>query len=106
MIDWKKARCAGSKDPAFFPDDDVVEAAPHIQVMCAMCPINAGCLAWALEMESRDGEAGVWGGTTPFQRRKLKVVKQRQSCPVCGDDAVVAKHRGEICISCGASWLI
>lgn len=105
MIDWKSGRCAGSKDPAFLLDDDE-PIAPHVLVMCATCPINPACLAFALANETRNGEAGVWGGTTPTQRRKMKVVKNRQACPVCDDDAVVVKGRGEICISCGASWLI
>jgi WhiB family redox-sensing transcriptional regulator len=42
------------------------EAAKRI---CASCPVRANCLVSAL----RTGEsAGIWGGTTPEERRILR----------------------------------
>jgi WhiB family redox-sensing transcriptional regulator len=36
------------------------------KAICARCPVAADCLAWALGA----GEpAGIWGGTTPEERR-------------------------------------
>ena len=38
--------------------------------VCAGCPVTADCLKWAL----RAGEpAGIWGGTTPDERRYLRL---------------------------------
>jgi WhiB family redox-sensing transcriptional regulator len=56
----------------FFP---VGEAGPALMQaeaakrICASCPVRANCLASAL----RAGEsAGIWGGTTPEERRILR----------------------------------
>jgi WhiB family transcriptional regulator, redox-sensing transcriptional regulator len=39
------------------------------KAICSRCPVAAQCLDWAL----RAGEpAGIWGGTTPEERRLLR----------------------------------
>lgn len=72
--DWTEdAACRGVDPEVFFPiatdgvaGDQEVAAA---KAVCARCPVAADCLAWAL----RAGEAyGVWGGTTPGERRELR----------------------------------
>jgi len=56
----------------FFPLGDFgLSARPAAAAMaiCARCPVRAECLDWAL----RVGEpAGIWGGTTPDERRRLR----------------------------------
>lgn len=67
------AACRGVDPELFFPvstrgpaQEDVAEA----KRVCARCPVAAECLAWAL----RAGEsAGIWGGTTPEERRYLRL---------------------------------
>lgn len=67
------AACRGVDPELFFPVsvtgpalDQVTEA----KKVCAGCPVVADCLAWAL----RAGEpVGVWGGTTPEERRYLRL---------------------------------
>jgi hypothetical protein len=100
--------CQGFQDPRFLEDDpDLVRPDVDIQVMCLRCPVRADCLEYALEHEDNNGEAGIWGGTTPFQRRQLKVKKlSRVRCPGCDSDAVEPTGRGEVCLSCGISWLV
>jgi WhiB family transcriptional regulator, redox-sensing transcriptional regulator len=56
----------------FFP---VSESGPALReiaaakAICARCPVAADCRDWAL----RSGEvAGIWGGTTPAERRLLR----------------------------------
>jgi WhiB family redox-sensing transcriptional regulator len=67
------AACRGVDPEIFFPVstagpalEDVAEA----KRVCAGCPVTADCLSWAL----RAGEsAGIWGGTTPDERRYLRL---------------------------------
>lgn len=114
MEPWEEIRlwgprglCYNSEDPRMTdvpedqqrPDSDIAQR-------CARCPVNQLCLQYALETEAPGGEEGIWGGTTPYQRRQLKSEKSRIYCPGCGSDAVVAQGRGEICLSCGASWIV
>jgi WhiB family transcriptional regulator, redox-sensing transcriptional regulator len=53
----------------FFPLGETGPSAGEIaaaKAVCARCPVAAQCLDWAI----RAGEpAGIWGGTTPEERR-------------------------------------
>ncbi len=62
-----------SIDPElFFPVSDSAPPATELaaaKAICAHCQVAAECLDWAL----RAGEpAGIWGGTTPDERRLLR----------------------------------
>jgi WhiB family redox-sensing transcriptional regulator len=60
------AICLGA-DPSIFDGDsltDVLEA----KKICSACPIQAMCLEWAAQTQ----DAGVWGGSTPDERKKLR----------------------------------
>jgi WhiB family transcriptional regulator, redox-sensing transcriptional regulator len=68
---------AACRDPdvdpeIFFPLAEAGPGAREIaaaRAVCARCPVVMYCLDWAL----RAGEpAGVWGGTTPGERRRLR----------------------------------
>lgn len=99
--------CRGSGLTGFLLDDRLVrQPDPEVAQICWRCPIREGCLAYALETEVDEGEAGVWGGTTPFQRELLKVERSRVKCPYCESTGVFPTGRGEICMSCGHSWLV
>ena len=66
---WRgDARCRGTEAEVFYapgtdgPDSDVARA------MCLGCPVRVQCLDFAVAT----GELfGVWGGTTPRERRRL-----------------------------------
>jgi hypothetical protein len=100
--------CRGSDNPAFLVDDpDQHFPDPYVTRVCQRCQLRPDCLAYALDNEASDGEAGVWGGTTPYQRRQLKTEKlNRVRCPGCLSESVMATDRGELCLSCGLSWLV
>jgi hypothetical protein len=87
-------------------DNDLHVMPSDMQLICDKCPVRSLCLDFAMRTEDPDGEAGYWGGTTPFQRQQLKRDRSRVKCPGCGSDAVVAEGRGEICLSCGISWTV
>lgn len=68
---------AACRDPGvdpeiFFPLGEIGPGAGQIaaaRAVCARCPVVSQCLDWAL----RAGEpAGIWGGTTPDERRRLR----------------------------------
>jgi len=100
-------RCVGSKDERFLLEDPGQRwPDTEIALICALCPVAVQCLAYALTEEANDGELGIWGGTTPYQRRQLKADRARKSCPRCEASAIVMAGRGEICLSCGVSWII
>lgn len=69
------AACRGpGVDPElFFPVSEYGPAVRQVAVakaICARCPVASDCLVWAL----RAGEAaGIWGGTTPEERRELRL---------------------------------
>lgn len=61
--------CATTDPELFFPE----KGAPRGQVsrakkVCSNCQYIKSCLEWAL----RNKEIGVWGGTTPNERRILR----------------------------------
>jgi WhiB family redox-sensing transcriptional regulator len=43
------------------------------KAVCGPCPVRAACLQAALDNEHRDG---IWGGTTPDERKDLYPVRQ------------------------------
>jgi WhiB family redox-sensing transcriptional regulator len=70
---WRtQSLCRDSNSELFFPVGatgialDQIEAAKEI---CQVCPVHRQCLEFALHTNQ---EAGVWGGTTEEERRKLR----------------------------------
>lgn len=64
---WSEdAACVGIHD-AFFPEQGH-PATPALRV-CRRCPVRAECLEVALANKEDDG---IWGGTTPRQRRAIR----------------------------------
>lgn len=60
------AACGGVDVPEiFFLDFDRLD--PAVKALCASCPIRRECLAAGL-----DEPYGIWGGTTPHMREKLR----------------------------------
>lgn len=73
---------------------------PAALAYCSRCQVAATCLDWALD----NGEVGVWGGTSTFQRRALKRRLHRTRCPTCTSEEIVQEGDHEICLACGVSW--
>ncbi len=70
---WRDEAACRDMDPDLFfpigttgPALDQIEAAKGI---CRACPVRHFCLEYAL---STNQEAGVWGGTSEDERRKLR----------------------------------
>lgn len=61
--------CTTAPDPdLWFPE--VGQSAQPAIAVCAHCPVAGACLGYALSLSANT--AGVWGGTSEEQRRKLR----------------------------------
>jgi len=68
---WQqRAACRGKGTAAWFPEpgDDPEPA----RVICQSCPVNAECLEFAFGVVDARLLAGVWGGTSERERRRLR----------------------------------
>ncbi|MFF9898470.1 WhiB family transcriptional regulator [Streptomyces longispororuber] len=63
----EEALCAQTDPEAFHPR--VGESSAAAKRVCAVCPVRAACLAYALGQPEL---AGVWGGLTPLERGQLR----------------------------------
>jgi len=85
-----------SADPElFFPPgygDAYTSWVEKARAVCRSCPQRAACLQWALTHPSM-AEHGIWGGTTPMQRRAWLRANQKTpkrdkqpevTCTECG----------------------
>ena len=72
--DWRAdAACRYADPELFFPDGDMRSARAEVKtakLICRGCPVSATCLSWALA--SGGQEAGIWGGLTEDERRRLR----------------------------------
>ena len=67
--DWQRyGLCHGKGCDPWFPKSRR-SIAPGAAV-CARCPVAQECLEYALSLE--DNPDGIWAGTTPDDRRRLK----------------------------------
>jgi WhiB family transcriptional regulator, redox-sensing transcriptional regulator len=65
---WRPAAACRDVDTAvFFPSRDADYGAAR--AVCACCPVTDDCLNYAL---AHPDLLGMWGGTTPRERRRLR----------------------------------
>lgn len=72
-VQWAARPACQDADPElFFPitwGDRPGRSVEQAIDICRTCPVQRACLDWAV----RTGEVdGIWGGTTPAERRKLR----------------------------------
>ncbi|MCO6011469.1 WhiB family transcriptional regulator [Actinoallomurus purpureus] len=70
----QNCRRPGADPEAWFPDAPRTKVArlayeADARQLCAGCPLTDACLERALERNERHG---IWGGTTPGQRRRMR----------------------------------
>ena len=64
-----KALCLQVDPDLFFPSGYSLSEIAACKRVCSQCEVRLQCLAHALEA---DEQHGVWGGTTPLERERLK----------------------------------
>lgn len=67
---WRSAGLCLRHDPELFFPNAAEDPAPALAI-CRSCPVAGSCLAAALDAGECDG---VWGGTTPEERRRMRQV--------------------------------
>ena len=74
--DWiRRAACGGLDADVFYPYASNPDAYEPAKGVCRDCPVRAMCLEYALDNDER---YGVWGGTDPEERRRLKRLDMRR----------------------------
>ena len=67
--DFTNASCKEIGVELFFPEDSgFSHEERYVKKLCNECPIIKECLEWALHHEN----FGIWGGTTPMDRRVIR----------------------------------
>lgn len=70
-----RAACAAHPDPdLWFTETD--QARQQAAAVCAVCSVKAECLRYAL---ASPGLPGIWGGTTPETRARLRKQARRHT---------------------------
>lgn len=95
MGTWREQAACRGLDPAlFFPEkgDDGHAA----KAVCAVCPVRAECLRWALTVPEKDG---IWGGVAPHARRGRTI----PHCIDCDRVYVRTDVRMRLCDDCRAA---
>lgn len=71
---WKDdAACRDEDQDLFFPESEIY-IDPTTLAICAACPVREPCLEYALV---NNEEYGIWGGTSPYQRRRIRRMRRR-----------------------------
>ncbi|MGA9275821.1 WhiB family transcriptional regulator [Ilumatobacter sp.] len=68
---WDLGACRGLDAAIFYPDDEA--EAQAAKSVCASCAVQSTCLDYALTSREK---AGVWGGATERDRRRI--IRQRR----------------------------
>lgn len=72
---WRRdAECRDApSDSLWFPDESMMRPAiAEAKILCGGCPVRNACLEYALAMDSRNDQFGIWAATTPEQRRRMR----------------------------------
>jgi WhiB family redox-sensing transcriptional regulator len=68
---WDQGACKGLNSDMFYPDDEA--SAASAKAVCESCAVQSTCLEHALTIREK---AGVWGGATERDRRRI--IRQRR----------------------------
>jgi WhiB family transcriptional regulator, redox-sensing transcriptional regulator len=72
-LTWRdRGRCKGADPTVFYPEDDE-DPGEVAKAICESCGVREACLEYAITTREK---AGVWGGYTARERRRI--VRQRR----------------------------
>jgi WhiB family transcriptional regulator, redox-sensing transcriptional regulator len=89
---WRTRGVCQNVDPeTFFPAPS--EPADAAVALCRTCDVQGACLAWALDV----GDChGVWGATTPRERRAMLVAWRSQAYRMPAPDGADAEFTADL----------
>jgi WhiB family redox-sensing transcriptional regulator len=101
--DWvEQANCKQTDPDAFFPEQGM--NAGWAKRVCGECPVQAECLAYAL---NRPEHHGIWGGLTERERKEVRRELRPPNsppppgfCPNGHNLAVTGRSRQGRCVQC------
>lgn len=70
--------CRGMNPSLFFPDRGDKAGVAAAKAVCAVCPVTAQCVEYALSLPLSVDKAGIFGGLTAQELRRLKQGRNRQ----------------------------
>jgi WhiB family transcriptional regulator, redox-sensing transcriptional regulator len=106
---WMSQGSCRDEDPElFFALTDKKEPDPRAEACCNRCSVRDECLDWAMIRDADAYAHGVWGGTSPRGRQRLKRFIARRHCPLCASDHVRIDPDSTVqtCLDCGQAWLM
>jgi len=71
LPDFSGAVCATVDPELFFPEAGKHNSVHKAKFLCRQCPVLLVCRDFAL---NENIKIGIWGGTTPTERRKLRAL--------------------------------
>ncbi|MGH8874410.1 MAG: WhiB family transcriptional regulator [Acidimicrobiia bacterium] len=66
---WREAAACRDLALSFFPTPDDSEGIALAKSVCAACPVQGDCLAYAIETNQSEG---IWGAHTASERARLR----------------------------------
>jgi WhiB family transcriptional regulator, redox-sensing transcriptional regulator len=73
--DWMSDASCKDEDPeSFFPVGEQDVRITEAKIVCGRCAVKAECLDYAIYTDSA---FGIWGGTTEAERRRIKIIRNR-----------------------------
>jgi WhiB family redox-sensing transcriptional regulator len=91
-LGWmSRGACQGEDPELFFPftaNGAAVHQITAAKAVCARCPVRAICLAYAVTT----GQDGIWGGTTPEERRALQAHPGSPPVPAANPARTPGEH--------------
>jgi WhiB family transcriptional regulator, redox-sensing transcriptional regulator len=103
------ARCAQrDQDPElWFPANGDRATAERAKAICRICPVRSACLEWALAANER---TGIWGGTTPNERRAQRRTDARTLISAIRGNTTADIQRNLRCLTtselgCAPAWM-
>ena len=87
---WRdRAACIDADPDLFFSERTDRGVYKEALAICAKCVVREDCLDWAIKKRS---DYGVFGGTTPDERRRIRRRRQDRARKPCGTVAAYVRH--------------
>ena len=72
-MNFEEAKCRGVDPDLFYPKRGDNYSVSQARLICNKCNIEDECLQYALDNNEK---FGIWGGTSPRQRGKIKLQRR------------------------------